>query len=106
MASDVTGLSMSWKANGRISNVLNCLRHRAVGKEATPTISEGAVDSSTVIESCYTNYEEFCIMRLESLGLVDDIHYRYIKAEVMIYFARQDCILRERLQNSKESESQ
>lgn len=45
-----------------------------MGKEATPTVSKGAVGSSTVIESCYTNYEEFCIMKLESLGLVDDIN--------------------------------
>lgn len=65
---------MKSNVNSRISTVLSCLRHRAMGKEATPTVSEGAVGSSTVIESCYTNYEEFCIMKLESLGLVDDIN--------------------------------
>lgn len=45
-----------------------------MGKEATPKVSEGVVGSSTVIESCYINYEEFCIRKLEVLGLVDDIN--------------------------------
>lgn len=65
---------MKSNVNSRISTVLSCLRHRAMGKEATPKVSEGVVGSSTVIESCYINYEEFCIRKLEVLGLVDDIN--------------------------------